>query len=86
MNSRSALCCLLALPLTGCVVAFPVEIYLQNASGQPLNVRLHYREWVHPLDTVHLRYQAFLRGGSPMRPACWPPTGKPGNSSRPPCR
>jgi len=62
------------LLLNGCVVVVPVIVFLQNTTAQPVQARLHYREWVRPSDTTHIRYQTFFSRGLRYSPSLVKPS------------
>ncbi|RZK36688.1 MAG: hypothetical protein EOO61_10005 [Hymenobacter sp.] len=76
MKSYHLLFPTIALMLTSCVIVRPTDIFLQNATMQPITARLHYREWLNATDTVHLRYQTIFAQGLRYSPLLLPPSQK----------
>lgn len=62
------------LLLNGCVVVVPVIVFLQNTTAQPVQARLHYREWVGPDDSTHIRYQTIFSRGLRYSPSLVKPS------------
>jgi hypothetical protein len=62
------------LLLNGCVVVVPVVVFLRNTTTQPVQARLHYREWVRPGDTMHIRYETIFSRGLPYSPSLLKPS------------
>jgi hypothetical protein len=62
------------LLLNSCVIVVPVTVFLQNTTTQPVQARLHYREWVRPGDTTHSRYHTIFSRGLRYSPRLLKPS------------